>query len=98
MPRRLARGYDRLAATARPGSASADPVGRVEPESGVALWDLLNTEERVPALNAMAPVWTPSVASRYRPIIYGSLLDKVVLRITGNGVAAEIAAPLALVF
>jgi len=73
----------------------------VEPESGVEAWDLLYPEKHVPALEAMAPVWTPGASCHYHPVTYGSLLNELVRRVTGGqGVAqmfaAEIAAPLGL--
>jgi len=74
----------------------------VEPESGVEPWDLLYPERHLPALEVMAPLWTPGASCHYHPVTYGSLLSEVVRRVTGQGVAEvfaqEIAAPLGLDF
>lgn len=74
----------------------------VEPESGVTAHDMLYAERHVPALEAMAPVWTPGASCQYHPITYGSLLNEVVRRVSGKSVAQlfaeEIAGPLSLDF
>jgi CubicO group peptidase (beta-lactamase class C family) len=74
----------------------------VEPESGLTSADLLHPERHVPALAAMAPVWTPGASCHYHPITYGSLLNEVVRRVSGKSVSQvlseEIAAPLGLSF
>jgi len=74
----------------------------VDPESGVAAWDLLYPERHLPALEAMAPVWEPGASCHYHPITYGSLLGEVVRRVTGKSVSRvfeeEIRAPLGLDF
>ncbi|HWD28540.1 MAG TPA: serine hydrolase domain-containing protein [Rhizomicrobium sp.] len=82
-------------------SHSVGLVG-VEPESGVTARDLLVLDKHLPALEAMAPLWTPGASCHYHPVTYGSLLDGVVRRVTGKSVARvfaeEIAAPLGLDF
>jgi CubicO group peptidase (beta-lactamase class C family) len=74
----------------------------VDPESGVTADDMLYPERHIPALEAMAPVWTPGASCHYHPITYGSLLNEVVRRVTGKSVAQvfaeEIAGPLDLSF
>ena len=74
----------------------------VEPDSGVTAHDMLYFERHVPALETMAPVWTPGASCQYHPITYGSLLNEVVRRVSGKSVAAvfaeEIAGPLGLDF
>jgi CubicO group peptidase (beta-lactamase class C family) len=74
----------------------------LDPESGVTSADMLVPERHVPALAAMAPVWTPGASCHYHPITYGSLLNEVVRRVTGKRVAQlfaeEIAGPLGLSF
>ena len=74
----------------------------VDPESGLTANDMLYPERHVPALAAMAPVWTPGASCHYHPITYGSLLNEVVRRVSGKGVAQvfaeEIAGPLGLSF
>jgi len=72
----------------------------VDPESGLCARDLLSLERHLPALEAMAPVWTPGASCHYHPITYGSLLDAVVRRVSGKSVARllaeEISGPLGL--
>jgi CubicO group peptidase (beta-lactamase class C family) len=74
----------------------------VEPDSGVTSADMMVAERHVPALAAMAPVWTPGASCHYHPITYGSLLGEVVRRVSGKRVsqvlAEEIAGPLGLDF
>ncbi len=74
----------------------------VDPDSGVTSADLMVAERHVPALEAMAPVWTPGASCHYHPITYGSLLGEVVRRVSGKRVsqvlAEEIAGPLGLDF
>jgi CubicO group peptidase (beta-lactamase class C family) len=74
----------------------------VEPESGVTARDMLYLDRHLPALEAMAPVWSPGASCHYHPITYGSLLDGLVRRVTGRSVsrilAEEISAPLGLDF
>jgi CubicO group peptidase (beta-lactamase class C family) len=74
----------------------------LDPESGVSTADLLYPGRHIAALEAMAPVWSPGASCHYHPITYGSLLNEVVRRVTGKGVAQvfaeEIAAPLGLDF
>jgi len=74
----------------------------LDPESGVVADDMLIPERHVPALEAMAPVWTPGASCHYHPITYGSLLNEVVRRVSGKSVAQvfaeEIAGPLGLSF
>ncbi len=74
----------------------------VDPESGVTAHDMLYPERHVPALEAMAPVWTPGASCHYHPITYGSLLNEVVRRVSGKTIsqvlAEEIAGPLGLSF
>jgi CubicO group peptidase (beta-lactamase class C family) len=74
----------------------------VEPESGLTAKDMLYPERHTPALAAMAPVWTPGASCHYHPITYGSLLNEVVRRVCGKGIAEvfaeEIAGPLGLSF
>jgi CubicO group peptidase (beta-lactamase class C family) len=74
----------------------------VEPESGVTSADLLVPERHLPALEAMAPVWTPGASCHYHPVTYGSLLAEVVRRVTGKRLAQvfeeEIRGPLGLDF
>ena len=74
----------------------------VDPDSGVTSADLMVAERHVPALAAMAPVWTPGASCHYHPITYGSLLGEVVRRVSGKRVsqvfAEEIAGPLGLDF
>lgn len=52
------------------------------------------------ALAAAAPLWTPGTAMAYHPVTYGTLLDEIVGRATGNSIAehvqALIAAPLGI--
>jgi CubicO group peptidase (beta-lactamase class C family) len=74
----------------------------VDSESGLAARDLLELSRHEGALETMAPVWTPGASCHYHPITYGSLLDAVVRRVTGESIARrfaeEIAAPLGLDF
>ena len=56
----------------------------VDPESGVTAHDMLYPERHVPALEAMAPVWTPGASCHYHPITYGSLLNEVVRRVSAR--------------
>jgi len=74
----------------------------VDPESGLKAHDLLELDRHLPALEAMAPVWSPGASCLYHPITYGSLLDAVVRRVTGKSVsqllAEEISGPLGLDF
>ena len=74
----------------------------LDPESGIVADDMLVPERHVPALAAMAPVWTPGASCHYHPITYGSLLNEVVRRVSGKRVAQlfaeEIAGPLGLSF
>jgi CubicO group peptidase (beta-lactamase class C family) len=74
----------------------------VDPDSGVSSADMMVAERHVPALAAMAPVWTPGASCHYHPITYGSLLGEVVRRVSGKRVsqvfAEEIAGPLGLDF
>ncbi len=74
----------------------------VDPDSGVTANDMLVLDKHLPALEAMAPVWTPGASCVYHPITYGSLLDGVVRRVTGKSVsqllAEEISGPLGLDF
>ena len=74
----------------------------VDPASGLVANDLLRLERHLPALEAMAPVWTPGASCHYHPITYGSLLDGLVRRVTGKSVsthlAEEISGPLGLDF
>ena len=74
----------------------------LDPESGVTAHDMLYAERHLPALEAMAPVWSPGASCLYHPITYGSLLDAMVRRVTGKSVsqllAEEISGPLGLDF
>ena len=74
----------------------------VEPESGLAPLDLLRPDRYGPALEAMAPVWTPGASCHYHPVTYGSILNEVVRRVTGKSVAKvfaeEVREPLGLDF
>jgi CubicO group peptidase (beta-lactamase class C family) len=74
----------------------------VDPDSGLTAADMMVAERHVPALAAMAPVWTPGASCHYHPITYGSLLGEVVRRVSGKRVsqvfAEEIAGPLGLDF
>jgi CubicO group peptidase (beta-lactamase class C family) len=74
----------------------------VDPESGLTARDLLSLDRHLPALEAMAPVWTPGASCHYHPITYGSLLDGLVRRVTGKSVsrllAEEVSGPLGLEF
>lgn len=42
------------------------------------------------ALAAAAPLWTPGRAMAYHPVTYGTLLDEIVKRATGSGIAAHL--------
>jgi CubicO group peptidase (beta-lactamase class C family) len=74
----------------------------LDPESGVTAQDMLYPERHIHALGAMAPVWTPGASCLYHPITYGSLLNEVVRRVTGESVgkllAEEVSGPLGLDF
>jgi len=73
-----------------------------DPEAGVTLGDLFYPERHIAALEAMAPVWKPGASCLYHPLTYGSLLNEVVKRVSGKGVAQvfeeEVRAPLGLDF
>ena len=72
----------------------------VDPESGLTAQDMLSLDRHLPALEAMAPVWSPGASCHYHPITYGSLLDGLVRRVSGKSVsqhlAEEISGPLGL--
>lgn len=74
----------------------------LDPESGLTADDLMVLDRHLPALEAMAPVWTPGASCHYHPITYGSLLDGLVRRVAGKSIsqlfAEEIAGPLGLDF
>ena len=74
----------------------------IDPESGLVAEDMLYLDRHLPALEAMAPVWTPGASCHYHPITYGSLLDGLVRRVTGKSIARhladEISGPLGLDF
>jgi len=74
----------------------------VDPESGLAPMDWLHPERHIPVLEATASVWSPGASCHYHPITYGSMLNEVVRRVTGEGVAQvfarEVADPLGLDF
>jgi len=74
----------------------------IDPDSGLVARDLLVLDRHLPALEAMAPVWTPGASCHYHPITFGSLMDGLVRKVTGKSVshhlAAEISGPLGLDF
>jgi len=74
----------------------------VDPDSGLVAQDLLVLDRHLAAVEAMAPVWTPGASCHYHPILFGSLLDGLVRKVTGKSVsrllAEEISGPLGLDF
>ena len=42
------------------------------------------------ALAAAAPLWAPGTAMAYHPVTFGTLLDEIVRRATGSGIAAHV--------
>lgn len=74
----------------------------IDPDSGLMANDLLKLADHQAALEAMEPVWTPGASSHYHPITYGSLLDALTRKVTGQSIsqrlASEISGPLGLDF
>jgi CubicO group peptidase (beta-lactamase class C family) len=68
--------------------------------TGLKGLDLHRGEPVTKALAAAAPLWQPGTAMAYHPVTYGTLLDEIVRRATGRGIAHHvqtmIAQPLAI--
>jgi CubicO group peptidase (beta-lactamase class C family) len=73
-----------------------------DPEADVAGLDQLAGPALLRQLERQAPWWQPGTAFAYHPVTYGTILDEVVRRVTGQTIGAwfaeHVAAPLNLDF
>jgi CubicO group peptidase (beta-lactamase class C family) len=59
-------------------------------ETGLTGLDLHRGEAVTQALAGATPVWEPGTAMAYHPVTFGTLLDEIVRRATGNSIARHV--------
>jgi len=59
-------------------------AGLLGPAGGLAMEDILGSRPAAAVLASLAPQWTPGVAFGYHALSFGTLLEELVLRVSGH--------------